>query len=343
MSPNTILLIVVSGILIAASCAVLFSWIFARRWCDPEQKISLKTPADHDMFFEHVRFYSDGEPLSGWFIPAPSRDRLRPAIVLVHGWSSNAAEMLPIASMLNDADFGVFLYDARGHGVSSPHRPITIRQFSEDVIAAIEYMQSRDDVDVKALGVMGHSLGGSAAIVAASDEQRIRSVVSASAFSDPEALTREFMAKLRIPSWPFPWLVCRTMERWLGVSIESIAPRNRIGRITVPLMLIHGDSDLFISPRNLDILYNNADRRGTRRMIIPSRGHSDLTLDPHCVRSAISFFRTSLESSIRVRAPRAPFETHAARKAYEPGRPTVAVGTAYSPNGTYDAEPSGRG
>ncbi len=299
MSPDRLVEVVAAVLLISASCAAWFSWEFARRWCRPDKRVSLITPADYDLFFEHVSFVSGGARLSGWFVPARTRDWKRPVVIVIHGWSSNASEMLPIATILHEEDFGVFLFDARGHGVSSSNGSVHLLTFSEDITAAVEYLHTRDDVDTDSLGVMGHSIGASAAIVAASEEPRIQAVVSISAFADPGVVAREYLAGLHIPSWPVGWLVRRFIESRLGTSIESIAPQNRVGQVTVPLMLIHGDSDRLIPRSDLDVLFSSARKPGTTRLVIRDRGHSDLICDPYCVRSAAEFFRTALPDTDR--------------------------------------------
>ena len=287
-----IILLAVSGLAVAV--AAVFSWIFAQQWCRPKRTIRLETLGDYGLFFENVGFMSKGVRLSGCFAPAYSRNPRRPTIILVHGWSNDSVDMLPLAYRLIQEDFSVFLFDVRGHGVSGQDGNVTLLTFAQDIRAAVDYLQTRDDVDMNSLGLIGHSVGGSGAIVAASEDERIRAVVAASAFADPEALLRDFMVRSHIPSWPFPWLVRRFIEHRLGRSFESIAPRNRIGRITVPLMLIHGESDNFIPQSNLEILYGRANRVSTQRLIIGDRGHSDVVLDPGCFQSVVEFLHDSL-------------------------------------------------
>jgi dipeptidyl aminopeptidase/acylaminoacyl peptidase len=110
--------------------------------------------------------------------------------------------MLPLARVLHHAGFSVLLYDARGHGGSGQSGPITIRKMGEDIIASVEYLVSRNDIDPSNIGVLGSSMGGSSAIVAASIDDRIRAVVTVSAFASPTAITKDFLSSFHIPSWP---------------------------------------------------------------------------------------------------------------------------------------------
>lgn len=260
--------------------SVGFSWLFARRYCRPDRRLPTKTPAHYDLSYEPVAFTSQGVPLKGWFIPANGKPGPQPAAIVAHGWSNNSAQMLPVARVLHDAGFGVLVYDARGHGTGGDDGPITLRKLAEDLVAAIDYLGSRPEVDMTRLGVVGHSMGGSGAIVAASMESRIRVVVSSSAFADPITLTRDMMRARHIPRGPFLWLVCRVIERWLGTAMADIAPQNRIGQIMAPVLLIHGDSDSFIPPSNMETLYAQANREYTQKWLVPGRRHSDVILDP---------------------------------------------------------------
>jgi pimeloyl-ACP methyl ester carboxylesterase/DNA-binding MarR family transcriptional regulator len=226
----------------------------------------------------------------------------RPAVILVHDWSSNAASMLPVASLLHKANFHVFMYDARGHGFSGHDGPITVLKLAEDVSAAIDYLETRRDVDISRLGVVGHSVGGAAAILAAATEPRIRAVVSSSAPADLEACIRRSMKKKFIPSWPFPWLFIRFIERWLKISVKSCSPKNRVQELQVPLLLLHGDSDQFVHPFNLDAIYVRGKPEFTKRLLIRKRGHSDIMLDPVFQQHIVSFLRESLASSERLSA-----------------------------------------
>jgi pimeloyl-ACP methyl ester carboxylesterase len=280
MSLTGYLVIAALGAWAIVALTVGFSWLFARHYCRPRRCLPMKTPADYDLPYTPVTFTSQGIPLRGWFISANDSLVPQPTIILAHGWSTNATQMLPVARLLHDAGFGVLLYDVRGHGASGDDGPMTLLKFAEDLIAAADYLDGRPEVDMTRLGVVGHSMGGASAIVAASMESRIRVLVSSSAFADPVALTQDVMRARHIPRWPFLWLVCRTIECWLGTTIADIAPQNRIGQVTVPALLIHGKSDQFIPPSNMEALYAQAHQGRTQSWLVPGRRHSDVILDP---------------------------------------------------------------
>ena len=223
-----------------AALSIGFAWVFARLYCKPKRRLPTKTPANYGLPFVPVTFRSHDVPLQGWFIPLDGNSVSPPTIILAHGWSNNAAQMLPVACALHQAGFGVLLYDARGHGGSGGDGPITILKMAEDLIAAVDYLAGRPDVDMTRLGAVGHSLGGGSVILAASIELRIRAVVSTSAFADPVALTWGFHARATYPAVALPVARlsfhrtlarrehgrrCSSKSNWSGSSASATHPR----------------------------------------------------------------------------------------------------------------------
>jgi dipeptidyl aminopeptidase/acylaminoacyl peptidase len=294
MNPSSFLIL---GI-VAVGLAALYlagAWLLARIWCKPKRLPRTNTPADVELPFEAVQFSSQGVPIEGWFIPAAASTQRQPAVVLAHGWCKNAGDLLLMARTLHQNGFALLLYDARGHGLSGADGPITILKMAEDAVAAVQYVGTRSDVDQNRVGLLGRSIGGSAAIVAASMESHIQAVVSCSAFADPKALTRDFLTMLHVPPALFSRPVFYFIERWLGTTMDDVAPRNRISRITAPLLLIHGEADRYIRPANMEILYAQAPRERTQQLLIPKRSHSDVIRDVKCSQEIVTFFCKNLQ------------------------------------------------
>lgn len=133
------------------------------------------TPADLGLDFEEVAFTSsDGVTLSGWYIPS----RNRAAVILLHGYGGNRLEMIWRADMLARHGYGVLLYDQRASGESGGD----VRSYGwfdvNDVAAALDFLQSRDDVDPERIGILGFSVGGQVALRAAAQTDRIKAVAA---------------------------------------------------------------------------------------------------------------------------------------------------------------------
>lgn len=299
------------GIAIAAAAALVIglSWLIARLWCMPRRRIPARGPLDYGLPFEPISFSSNGVPLRGWLIPPASGRVPAPTVIVAHGWSGNAADMLPAARVLRATGLAAALFDARGHGASGKDGPITILKFAEDIRACLDHLGTRPDLDPARIGVLGHSLGGSGAILAASVDPRIRAVASCSAFADPRTITADFLRRFHIPLWPFLPLVCRFIERWLGTGMGDVAPKNAIGRIRAPLLLLHGARDRFIPPEHMEVLYGAARRECAESRRLANRHHADVTTDARCGEEIVAFFGNLLGRPVPMRLDDEPLST----------------------------------
>jgi len=146
------------------------------------RKLTMGRPNDED-----VRIPANGFSLAGTLSkPAAAATTPLPAVVLIAGSGQTDRDEtvfnIPIfgqlANTLADAGFAVLRYDKRGVGQSGG-RPeaATIADFAEDAKAAIKMMSDRKDIDRKRIAVVGHSEGGSVAMLAASKNDRVAALV----------------------------------------------------------------------------------------------------------------------------------------------------------------------
>jgi pimeloyl-ACP methyl ester carboxylesterase len=118
------------------------------------------TPAGYGLVFEAVRIPTvRGRHLVGWLIPAPDAARI---VVVLHGWGSNAEQMLPIAAPLRRAGLNVLLVDARNHGGSDPDTFSSMPRFAEDLGQAIAWLKRYHPGRAEQIAVLGHSVGAGA-------------------------------------------------------------------------------------------------------------------------------------------------------------------------------------
>lgn len=140
-----------------------------------QRPICCQTPADLGLTYETVSLTSsDGIVLSGWYIPSQNGA----AVILLHGYGASRMEMLPRAEILARHGFGVLLYDERAHGESGGQLRAFGWQDVPDVMAALDYLETRPDLDGGRSGILGFSVGGQIALRAAAETQRIQAVVA---------------------------------------------------------------------------------------------------------------------------------------------------------------------
>lgn len=82
-----------------------------------------------------------------------------PTIVCVHGLTSNHLDWAPLAPLLMEAGYSVLAIEQRGHGSSTPGESgYGSAQLGDDLAVVFEAL------DVEAAALMGHSMGGMAAM-----------------------------------------------------------------------------------------------------------------------------------------------------------------------------------
>lgn len=85
---------------------------------------------------------------------------------------------LVLSDYLTRQGIGVLRFDDRGIGESTGNfGKATTEDFSKDVLSAIAYLKTRNDVDIKNIGLMGHSEGGIIAPLAANNSKDVAFMV----------------------------------------------------------------------------------------------------------------------------------------------------------------------
>ncbi len=285
---SVVLLVVGVALLYQAAVLVLITV----GWRNPRDR-HRKDPSSLGIDFEEIRFSTiGGKNLYGWWIPCGRSGA--PAVVLVHGWGRNVQRMLPYVGMLHPAGFDLLAFDARHHGSSDDDGYASMPKFAEDVVCAVDYIEGRRGPGPN-IGVLGLSVGGSAAILASSRDDRIAAVATVGAFADP----RDPRATLGRFWWilgPGLPLAFRFVEWRMGLRFKSFAPQSVIGRSRCPFLLIHGTKDTVIPLRHARRLAAAAGA-SARLWIIPGRNHSDPHLEPGMADALATFFRDNLEGA----------------------------------------------
>lgn len=199
---------------------------------------------------EEIAFPSHGGALCrGWMV-TPAGGATDAGVVLAHGWGSHALRMQMWVPVLLERGYPVMLYDARGHGRSDPTEFCSLRQFSEDVVAAVTFARSR----WLRVAMLGHSLGAGATILAAAGGSAADAAVCLAAPAHPAAATRDLLVSEGVPADLLMRRVGPLVQQLLGRTFDSLAPEQRIREVPCPVLLLHGGADEVIPPHHFDRL-----------------------------------------------------------------------------------------
>ncbi len=155
------------------ACYVIYPWWKGNlRLHPPRSYACCQTPADLGLDYADASFETrDGLTLKGWYIPSHNHA----AIIIAHGAGGNRSSHLDQAAELNRAGFGVLLIELRDHGDSDGN---VISFSGEDVLAGVQYLRGKGEIDQGKIGVMGCSLGAMVSIQAAALTSDIRAVIA---------------------------------------------------------------------------------------------------------------------------------------------------------------------
>jgi acylglycerol lipase len=122
---------------------------------------------------EAISFSSEGFQLSGVLWEPDSID-LR-AVIFCHGAFEFQENWYPFAERLKDEGYTCFTFDFVGHGQSEGRRNmVDLKTWAYNLRDAMNLLQSRG---YKCFAVVGFGIGGSAALLAAAHDRRIKSIV----------------------------------------------------------------------------------------------------------------------------------------------------------------------
>ncbi|PYN13339.1 MAG: hypothetical protein DME05_18915 [Candidatus Rokuibacteriota bacterium] len=252
-------------------------WLAVRR---PRIAIPLH-PDEFRLTVENVTITSDdGVKLAAWLLPRAGA----PAVVLLHGYPAEKADLLPMAAALAPR-FTVLLLDQRYFGASGGRATTLGFRERADLVRAIDFLAARGFGPV---GVFGFSFGGAVALLTATEDPRIRAVAAYAPFADLKSLAYELYGWLGPLKYPFVLLLRAWSRLFLGHDVTTLSPERAAAALTIPVLLL-------ASRQDEQIPFSHAERlqqalRNTRtEVVFTDRGHHGEMPDGFAARLAEFF------------------------------------------------------
>lgn len=224
------------------------------------------TPKDLGLPYENISFQTaDGITLRGWFIPSTSSGQAprsfdntqdkqaqidtTKTIIGLHGWPADKGNILPALSFLTET-YNLFVFDFRGLGESEgKYSTIGVKE-TQDLKAAIQYLESRD---IEEVGVWGFSMGGAVALMTAQDNPQIKAIISEASYARLDLMTSEAF-KLPLLRHPLGFLTSLWAKLILGIDIRKAAPMEAVKQLQIPILIIHSSNDEVIPFSHAELL-----------------------------------------------------------------------------------------
>jgi pimeloyl-ACP methyl ester carboxylesterase len=219
----------------------------------------------------------DGVPVDTVHLPGPRHL----AVVMAHGFTQSWQRPMvwKIAKRFNQAA-GVVTFDFRGHGRSGGLSTLGDKEIN-DLDVAVRYARQ---LGYERVATVGFSMGGSVVLRQGGLLGGVDAVVSVSGpghwfYRGTDAMRRvHFAAEHRLGRL-FARYILKTKISPVGWDPEPVPPAVAAGRISpVPVLIVHGDKDLFFPPDHGRELYDGA-REPKEFWLLPGFGHAERAAD----------------------------------------------------------------
>ncbi|MDJ0845012.1 alpha/beta hydrolase [Crocosphaera sp.] len=200
------------------------------------------------------------EQVHGWWInPNSYPDKV---LLYLHGIGGNISYNLSTVQTFYEQGYSVFIIDYRGYGRSQGQFP-TESEIYRDSQVAWDYLTEERQIKPQNIFIYGHSLGGAVAIDLGVRKPHAAGVIAENTFTSMIDMTDHsgFFYKL----FPSQLLVHQRFDSLAKLSL-----------LKVPLLLIHGTSDLTVPYTMSETLFQTA-KVPKKLLLVEDAGHMNIS------------------------------------------------------------------
>lgn len=187
------------------------------------------------------------------------------SVLLFHGNGEIVADYDDAAAAFHSVGATLAVVDFRGYGQSTGTP--SLRAIIADTPVVLDALEGQLRMREVPLVVMGRSLGSACAAAAAGlGDARIAGLIVESGFTDLHALVKR-------RGLPVP-------PQFSSADLTDFDPLPKLARFRGPLLVLHGERDVLIAPLEGQAAYDAATAAARRLVLIPGRGHNDVSHHP---------------------------------------------------------------
>jgi len=226
----------------------------------PQEPVKPYSYYEEQVMFENTEA---GIKLSGTFT-RPNQKGKFPVVVLISGSGRHDRDgsmmthrpFLVLSDYLTRKGIAVLRYDDRGFGESTgDFSRATTADFAQDILSAVHYLKTRNDINPNQIGLIGHSEGGIIAPLAANQTSDISFIVALAATGIPGSEVSVMQAKSLRP-FPVPDedIFAKNVKKSIEIATSDAKLTNKRNALTahneaylVPILKSIGATDENIS------------------------------------------------------------------------------------------------
>lgn len=260
-------LAILLGILLLVGLALFFAVSFAMakvllspwRMSDGRALFILRrlTPGDLGLPFEDLSFHVQDEAhpgnkikLTAWWIAAEGPSDK--TVIILHGYSDAKVGGIAWAPTFRSMGYHVLALDLRAHGEAEGKNTTAGFYERHDVSQVIDQLRAQRPAQTRTLVLFGVSLGAAVAGATAEFRDDLAAVIMDCPFGDFATAARTHGDAQGTPGPWFQHMALFMAQKLSGADFSSVAPVKVIPKLAVPLMVIHGADDLFVTRAEMD-------------------------------------------------------------------------------------------
>ncbi len=175
------------------------------------------------------------------YLRLPNGTRPAPCVVLIPGLDATKEDFISFTELCLRRGLATFAFDGPGQGEVRPQSPL-VDGYESSVLAVINALAARPEIDAQRIALLGRSLGGHYALRAAAADLRVACAVVFGGFHD-------------LTHWDaMPALTREGFRQATGAATEEEARRRLafatlegvLGYVRCPVLVVHGKRDAII-------------------------------------------------------------------------------------------------
>lgn len=199
-------------------------------------------------------------------------------ILLSHGWSGRGTQLSVMAKELLKEGYSLVSFDAPAHG-KAPGKMSMMPFFYE----TLHYLEKKYGPFE---AVIGHSLGGMAALKAIKDGLQTEKLVIIGTANSVTHITREFAQNMKMND-----NVAKKMKSYLdhkyGVDMDTLSGAVSAEGVKIPTLVVHDEDDVDV---HVSSAYEIHEKLGSSELFITQKlGHRRILGNPEVIHKIIKF------------------------------------------------------
>ena len=191
-----------------------------------------------------VKIAFDGVDMPGYLRVPPRRAKL-PCVILLGGLDTTKEDYLGVNDLCVERGLATLAFDGPGQG-ETLFRMLWRKDFERAIVAVLDYLETRPEIDRDRIGIIGRSTGGYYAPRTAATDRRIKAAVAWGAMyhlrnlASIPAVTRDgfvFVSGSKSVEEALRFFEC--------INLEGMA-----AKIRCPLLVVHGGLDTITPMEN---------------------------------------------------------------------------------------------